>query len=603
MIIEKFYTIMYFLEYFRVKHDNKLRNVIKIIWYSLVKSEEINNFDIEKVSFHFSKQDYFSHKMFKKISQEYFKVIKFEMNTFDLFFSKKEINYISNKGKGLYTREGKHVLTIINSEFDLFISEKVDVHSKSKSLFLIFLNTLDIRYLPFCDICIISSKAFCIILESLKKRIDEIVFVQCYISDRTIISLNNINLNFVNLEKIVFIECVIESSLVFNENLSKIDQLMFFVIKNLDIVDNIVEILKRTYHKSTPEEVISQKSNNIDKNKDFYLRLLNDEKSKAKFKIFESIVYVSSSLSHRYFYQYNGCYNKISITLSRLNSKEMFKSKDTIIDKNTKCIKIASSALTSIFLNDILSVIGLETLGINYSDILFENDICVKNKPINYFDFWLKTRQASGYFIELINMMIGLEEASLTWINSLKLSRSLIQCFYITELGVSEVSKMIYSFDFKSANNDISDFNCHSDSLKLLFENYDLSSIKKGTLSQFSIDKLNLKAFSNLHNLKELNFLRINFENISLSELFSDEDLIFIASLQNLKELEFEGCYIKQKTYLHCIKMLFINGFYIELICSHLSEEIIQFIKEAFKVKNSDINVIQGFGISKNIYL
>ncbi|KAK1349108.1 hypothetical protein LUQ84_001789 [Hamiltosporidium tvaerminnensis] len=89
--IEKFYTIIDFLEYLRVKHDNKLRNVIKIIWYSLVKSEEINNFDIEKVSFHFSKQDYFSHKMFKKISREYFKVIKFEMNTFDSFFSKKEI--------------------------------------------------------------------------------------------------------------------------------------------------------------------------------------------------------------------------------------------------------------------------------------------------------------------------------------------------------------------------------------------------------------------------------------------------------------------------------------------------------------------------------
>ncbi|KAK1347489.1 hypothetical protein LUQ84_003026 [Hamiltosporidium tvaerminnensis] len=140
------------------------------------------------------------------------------------------------------------------------------------------------------------------------------------------------------------------TSLVSNENSSKINECMFFAenaskgnysvyeilfIKNLDIVDNIVEILKRTYHKSTPEEVISKNSNFLDKNKDFYLKLLNDEKSKAKFKIFESFVYVSSSLSLRYFYEYNGCYNKISITLIRLNSKELLKSKDTIIDKNT----------------------------------------------------------------------------------------------------------------------------------------------------------------------------------------------------------------------------------------------------------------------------
>ncbi|TBT96561.1 hypothetical protein CWI39_3628p0010, partial [Hamiltosporidium magnivora] len=70
------------------------------------------------------------------------------------------------------------------------------------------------------------------------------------------------------------------------------------------------------------------------------------------------------------------------------------------------------------------------------------------------------------------------------------------------------------------ANNDISDFNCHSDSVKFLFKNYDLSSINKPSLYDFCVTKSNLKALSNLLNLKELNFLRINFENISLSELF-----------------------------------------------------------------------------------
>ncbi|TBU03500.1 hypothetical protein CWI36_0914p0010 [Hamiltosporidium magnivora] len=44
MTIEKFYTVLYFLEYFRVKYDNKLRNAIKIIWYSLMKSNEMIKF-------------------------------------------------------------------------------------------------------------------------------------------------------------------------------------------------------------------------------------------------------------------------------------------------------------------------------------------------------------------------------------------------------------------------------------------------------------------------------------------------------------------------------------------------------------------------------
>ncbi|TBU02144.1 hypothetical protein CWI39_1221p0020 [Hamiltosporidium magnivora] len=150
--------------------------------------------------------------------------------------------------------------------------------------------------------------------------------------------------------------------------------------------------------------------------------------------------------------------------------------------------------------------------------------------------------------------------------------------------------------------------------IKFLFKNYDLSSINEPSLYDFCVSKSNLKAFSNLLNLKELNFFIINFENISISELFcasheykiknmrlekiniSEKDLIFIANLKNLKKLEFEGCYVQQKTYLYCMKMLFINEFYIEptyfKFYGQLSEETIQFINEAFKDRNSHINVI-----------
>ncbi|TBU02969.1 hypothetical protein CWI36_1012p0010 [Hamiltosporidium magnivora] len=69
MTIDKFYTILYFLEYFRVKQDDELRNLIKMILYSLTISDDIKHFDLDEVSFHFSKQKCFSHELFKKISQ------------------------------------------------------------------------------------------------------------------------------------------------------------------------------------------------------------------------------------------------------------------------------------------------------------------------------------------------------------------------------------------------------------------------------------------------------------------------------------------------------------------------------------------------------
>ncbi|TBU20936.1 hypothetical protein CWI38_0008p0090 [Hamiltosporidium tvaerminnensis] len=134
MTIEKFYTILYLLEYFRVEYDNKLRNAVKNIWCSLVESDEMQIFDIENVSFHFSKQDYFSHALYKKISQEYLKLLNNGKERKFLCFIKEKEFYVYDGYKGIFTYDRKHIL-VINYKFDTFFYKKVVVNHKSQSLF------------------------------------------------------------------------------------------------------------------------------------------------------------------------------------------------------------------------------------------------------------------------------------------------------------------------------------------------------------------------------------------------------------------------------------------------------------------------------------
>ncbi|TBT96672.1 hypothetical protein CWI36_3456p0010 [Hamiltosporidium magnivora] len=136
-----------------------------------------------------------------------------------------------------------------------------------------------------------------------------------------------------------------------------------------------------------------------------------------KVKIFESFDIAASIWRIQGLYEYNGYFNNISITLSKLNSEQFFKSKDTIIDKNIKRIRISSSKITSKFLTEILN-----------------NDICVKNKSIKYFSFWQNKGDRFGYFFELLNIMVDLKEVFFMSEETLKLKRSVSQIFYITEL-------------------------------------------------------------------------------------------------------------------------------------------------------------------------
>ncbi|TBT99289.1 hypothetical protein CWI39_2075p0020 [Hamiltosporidium magnivora] len=186
-------------------------------------------------------------------------------------------------------------------------------------------------------------------------------------------------------------------------------------------------------------------------------------------------------------------------------------------------------------------------------------------------------------------MMIGLQEIYFDTTNTIKLNPN------------NE------KFDFRATNKDISDSEYPIDSLKFLFQNYEMSSIKQLLLIRdFSIDNLNVKAFNNLLNLKKLNICRINFQNISFSELFcalqeykikrmkleeiniSEKDIIFIATLRKLEYIIFDRCVIQKET-KNWLKFLFFNEFYIIVQYYmgdyYLSEDPIKFISEKFKTK------------------
>ncbi|TBU11236.1 hypothetical protein CWI38_1310p0020 [Hamiltosporidium tvaerminnensis] len=625
MTIEKFYSILYFLEYFRIQYDNKLRNAVKNIWISLMESNEIKYLNIEKVSFHFSKQHYFSHALFKKISQEYLKLLNDGNDSEFSFFIREYKYYIFYTYKGLFTEDRKHTL-VIDNKFHTGFYKRVVVDRRSRRLFFTFLNTLDIKYLHIYELKERYWKSFCFILQNLKKIIDEIVFFCGCISDDVIRSLNA-NLNFENLKKIVFIKSKFVTSFIFKEHLAKINEFTFYEVHNygryildeikegdLNIAGNIIKSLKYKYQQYSLEESINKINYIPEENKDFYLKLLNENNFKGKFRIIEYFRFKNNNLEVECFYEYKGRFNNISITFYQLNGNQFFTTENTILEENIKCIEISFSEIKSDLLRDILNIKGLESLEINYSNIYIENEIFI-NESIKYFRFSYSNSDSFHIFYKLIGMIKGLQEIYVCKINCFTLNRSVDQIFYITELTHENTHEMIdllnfltanKKFAFTAENKDISDSENPKNTLKFLFHKYDLSSIKQLSIRHFFIDNLDVKAFSNLLNLKELNISRIDFQNISFSELFcesheykikrmkliqiniSEKDFIFIANLKKIEKIICECCNIQKKTY-GWIKFLFNSEGYITLKYNtrndNLSNEVINFIKEKFKTK------------------
>ncbi|TBU06450.1 hypothetical protein CWI36_0447p0010 [Hamiltosporidium magnivora] len=201
-----------------------------------------------------------------------------------------------------------------------------------------------------------------------------------------------------------------------------------------------------------------------DNNRDFYLKLLDSDKFMNKVKIIEYSKFRSFYLEYKCFYDYNGCFCNISITLDELHAKK-FTYKDNIFKKRYKR-------------NYVFNVDGLESLEISFSDLFIENKICDKNESVKYFRFTPKNIADYHYVYELINIMVCLKEVYFDAIVNLKLSRSVTRIFYITELYLRNVGRTMYflklsennqNFDFRTTNEDNLDSECVLYSLKALF--------------------------------------------------------------------------------------------------------------------------------------
>ncbi|TBU06124.1 hypothetical protein CWI36_0511p0020 [Hamiltosporidium magnivora] len=208
-----------------------------------------------------------------------------------------------------------------------------------------------------------------------------------------------------------------------------------------------------------------QKNEKIPKeNKDFYLKLLNENKFRDKVKITENFKCKYKNIKVKCFYEYKGCFNNISITFEKFNDKR---------------------------------------LEINYSNIYIENEIFL-NESIKYFRFSPNNSGSFCSFFRLIDMMIGLQAIYFEKTNTIKLNRSVNQIFYITELYLWSIDKMIdllqhlaknIKFDPTASNKDKADLKLFSIPVKFLFKNYGLNNTMKLCIWDFPIDNLNVKAF------------------------------------------------------------------------------------------------------------
>ncbi|TBT99097.1 hypothetical protein CWI37_1468p0010 [Hamiltosporidium tvaerminnensis] len=472
MTIDKFYTILYFLEYFRVKQDDKLRNLMKMILYSLSISDDIKHFDLDKVSFHFSKQVYFSHEMFKKISQEYFKIMNFKMSSFLPFFIKENEYDISNRYKGLYSKDKKHVLEI-NFEFTLFFNEYKSKNRKSKKLFILLLNTLDIKYL-------------------------------------------NDNLICTNQTKIVFITSKFVTNIIFKDNLSKINEIIFYEdnilnknykvmkildIENLNTIDRIIKNLQHSYRKSFKQNSIFDDKNMAEIKRQFYFKVFKQDELKNKVKIIESLYFNST---HR----------------------------------------------------EIKGLKELERLTISNSEIVIENNVVFSNKSIKYYRFQTHNCDSFSLFYQLISTMTSLKEIFVEFSNRFEFNSFMKPNIDFRELNLINRDYSKYIFEILGRL-----------FFEMFVEKYDLSRIKKIYLCNISIDKLDFEALGNLLYLEELEMYRTKFKNIYFSELFctsreykikrlkftkiniKESDFNFISNLKILKTLQFYKCKIQTPTH------------------------------------------------------
>ncbi|TBU01124.1 hypothetical protein CWI36_1432p0020, partial [Hamiltosporidium magnivora] len=223
------------------------------------------------------------------------------------------------------------------------------------------------------------------------KKSDFLIFYEFIISYYLpVICSLNANLNLVYLKKIVFIFPKIGTGLIFNENLAKINEFIFFeknddekyavhAIKeeDLNIAEFIIKSLKQIHQQCSIGKSIKKNKNISKENENFYLKLLNGDNFEGKVRIITYFECKNKNLGVKCFHEYQGCFNNISISFDELNDKKFFTTENTILEENIKCIEITSSVIKSDFLKDYLNIKGLERLEINYLNIYIENTLKV----------------------------------------------------------------------------------------------------------------------------------------------------------------------------------------------------------------------------------
>ncbi|TBU07478.1 hypothetical protein CWI39_0312p0050 [Hamiltosporidium magnivora] len=635
MTVDRFYTILYFLEYFRVEYDDRLRNILRLSLSNLEKSTDIKNLDIEKISFHFTKQEYFSRKLFKKISQEYFRMLE-SKNDFDISFLKIRKSNSYQRYEGLYTDDREHIL-IVDETLDRFLSKKVNMNETKKNLFILVLNTLDIKYLHIPNLNESVHKTCGLILQNIKKKIDEIIFIKVTVCDQ-IIGFLNMNKNFVDLKKLVFIETSLKTSVSLSKHLNAINEIIFnenylnqqqYEVSDSNdllchnITENIIENLNSACPKASLEESFSRNTEISKENKDFIRKLYEDNVFKNKVKVFEALDLICKICKVSCFYEYGGDYKFISITLTKLNS-ERFTIEGTILEKNIYEIHIRDCTITSNFINDILSITSLKKLIIQECEFHIEEPINIRNASIEYFRFWCFDKSDFCRFYEILNMMTNLKEVRvelsekfvLQFFLAPKLSFQKLVIYNIDSIidFAAEYNGEILSRFIKSSNNVLVGEN-KSYSLQCLVQVFDPSLLDILTLENYSIYKSDKCALEKLSNLKQLSLTKINFDDISFQELFStsieynikklyfeginiyEADLKFIANLKKLKSLIFEQCTIVGWTSKR-IEMLFLDKSTIKFtyyIDNLASEKIIELMSQVFASKKILICLIEPY--------
>ncbi|TBU13324.1 hypothetical protein CWI38_0468p0030 [Hamiltosporidium tvaerminnensis] len=108
-----------------------------MIWFSIAKSKDLENLDIKKVSFHFRKQEIFSHEFYQILSKEYFgRIIPQIKKNYIVCPKEKLFKYPKEKIIPYFEKQFRETL---NLYYNLFI---VNFIGKTVEVFI----NLDLKY-------------------------------------------------------------------------------------------------------------------------------------------------------------------------------------------------------------------------------------------------------------------------------------------------------------------------------------------------------------------------------------------------------------------------------------------------------------------------